>query len=140
MLRYILVDISSSTAASALRNHPVLIKTASEARKLRGIGESISSKIPEIVKACACLIFSLTERYSSTFASLADSLPFADTHRRILMNSRQESDLSDFCDIYGVGRSTAGQLWDAEARSLGDVEADPTRYNLSKNQKLGLRY
>ncbi|ORY79298.1 Nucleotidyltransferase, partial [Leucosporidium creatinivorum] len=101
-------------AASALRNHPFLIRTASEARKLHGIGGSISSKIVEIVKT--------------------------GTHRRVPMNSKQEKVISDFCGIYGVGRTIAAQLWDAGARSLGDLDADPIRFNLDKNQQLGLRY
>jgi len=56
------------------------------------------------------------------------------------MSSKQEGVLADFCEIVGVGRSTAEQLWDDGARSLADLRADPSRYGLSKNQKLGLEY
>ncbi|KAF8882840.1 hypothetical protein BD779DRAFT_905556 [Infundibulicybe gibba] len=106
---------SYSKSIRALRNHPRRVKSLSEARTIRGIGEKTALKIMEIVETGQL--------------------------RRI--GHEKTDDVKStrlFQGIYGVGQSTAFKWYANGCRTLEDILAGKGGIKLTPAQEIGIRF
>ncbi|BGP14260.1 hypothetical protein JCM10213_005848 [Rhodosporidiobolus nylandii] len=102
-------------AAGILRNIPTEVKRVQDLKAIRGIGDRLAQKIIEIR-------LTGTHRRISTFVTPQDQAARA------------------FSDIYGIGSALAYSLWEQGARTVDDLRADPDKFGLHENQKIGLEH
>ncbi|KAJ7457053.1 DNA polymerase lambda [Mycena latifolia] len=107
--------LNYTKAARALRNHPTRIKSAKEARLLRGVGEKTALKIMEIIDT-------------------------GDLRRIKYENSDDVKVRKIFQGIYGVGQTTAYQWYSAGCRTLDDLKAGKFGVVLTPAQKIGIQF
>ncbi|KAF9239466.1 hypothetical protein BU15DRAFT_46657, partial [Melanogaster broomeanus] len=99
----------------ALRNYPKPIRSLSEARSIRGVGEKTALKIMEIIETGGL--------------------------RRIRYEHTEDVEATKlFQGIYGVGRQTAFVWFASGLRTLDDVREGKGGLKLSTVQEIGLKY
>ncbi|KAG6374231.1 hypothetical protein JVT61DRAFT_4890 [Boletus reticuloceps] len=99
----------------ALRNYPKPIRSFSEARSIRGVGEKTALKIMEIINT-------------------------GDLERIKYENTEDVAATRIFQGIYGVGRHTAFAWFASGLRTLDDVRAGKCDLKLSTAQEIGLKF
>ncbi|KAF8994880.1 hypothetical protein BDQ17DRAFT_1251265 [Cyathus striatus] len=104
-----------SKCIPALRIYPKRIKSFSEARSIRGVGDKTARKIMEII----------------TTGNLS----------RIDYEKTEDVQVTRlFTGIYGVGQPTAYKWYAAGCRTLDDLKAGKCGVKLTPAQEIGLRY
>ncbi|KAF8651065.1 hypothetical protein AX16_004928 [Volvariella volvacea WC 439] len=99
----------------ALRNHPQRIKSLSEARSIRGVGEKTAQKIMEILETGDL--------------------------KRIEHERTDDVQVTKLLQgIYGVGRSTAFKWYANGIRTLDDLVSGSFGIRLTPAQEIGLKY
>ncbi|KAI9459348.1 hypothetical protein HD554DRAFT_2206999 [Boletus coccyginus] len=99
----------------ALRNHPKPIRSFSEARSIRGVGEKTALKIMEIINT-------------------------GDLKRIKYENTEDVAATRVFQGIYGVGRHTSFAWFASGLRTLDDVRARKGGLMLTTAQEIGLKF
>ncbi|KAJ6625958.1 hypothetical protein B0H10DRAFT_1781966 [Mycena sp. CBHHK59/15] len=99
----------------ALRNYPTRIKSFSEARSIRGVGDRTALKIMEIINT-------------------------GDLRRIGYENTPDVKATKLFQGIYGVGQSTAYKWYAAGCRTLDDLKAGQGGVTLTPAQTVGIQF
>lgn len=102
-------------AITGIRKYPKQIQSGAEARAIPGIGESLASKIDEIIR-------------TGTVAELGPSRPQEDVERERVLNL--------FMTISGVGPATAAKWYEAGYRTLEEIPASAA----TREQRISLQY
>ncbi|KDQ56029.1 hypothetical protein JAAARDRAFT_79538 [Jaapia argillacea MUCL 33604] len=99
----------------ALRTHPTRIKSFSEARSIRGVGEKTAMKIMEILET-------------------------GELRRIDYENTDDVKATHIFQGIYGVGQHTAFMWYASGCRTLEDVKARKGGIKVSPTQEIGIKF
>ncbi|KAH7927186.1 hypothetical protein BV22DRAFT_1032056 [Leucogyrophana mollusca] len=106
---------SYSKCIRALRSYPKRIKSFSQARAIKGVGEKTALKIMEIIETGGL--------------------------RRIAYAKTDDVEVINvFQGVYGVGRQTAFMWYASGCRTLDDVKARKGGIKLSTVQEIGVRF
>jgi DNA polymerase/3'-5' exonuclease PolX len=102
-------------AIAGIRKYPKQIQSGAEARAIPGIGESLASKIDEIIR-------------TGTVAELGPSRPQEDVERERVLNL--------FMTVSGAGPATAAKWYEAGYRTLEEIPASAA----TREQRISLQY
>ncbi|KIJ61681.1 hypothetical protein HYDPIDRAFT_42398 [Hydnomerulius pinastri MD-312] len=116
----------------ALRNYPKQIRSFSEARSIRGVGEKTALKASSFRNSLDCAI--------KGDVQIMEIIETGSLKRITYENTEDVEATKVFQGIYGVGRQTAFAWFSSGLRTLDDVKSRKGGLKLSAVQEIGLTF
>ncbi|KAL4432102.1 hypothetical protein ABPG74_014356 [Tetrahymena malaccensis] len=107
-------SIAYRKAVGIIKSLDFQIKSVKDVQKINGLGEKTKEKIKEILETGQC------------------------QRAQILTQSERNQTIELLSKVWGIGPSTAAQLYERNIKSIADLRQN--QHLLNKNQKIGLQY